>query len=409
MPDNGAGTFTVLNPPFTANTVISSSETNGNNTDFATGLTNRLTKDGDTDPTANLPMAGFKHTGATATSGVNAGEYVARDLYNALRYIDNAIENPSGEVNQRGTTNTTDDIYGGPDRWYTLVQTGAIAVSQGTNGEDGTPFYERLTQSQASAQRMGRAQIVLSANCRQLRGAAIVLQARVRQSTSANLRYAILEWTGTADSVTSDVVNNWTSGTYTAGNFFVSTTTNVLAVGSTALTANTWADITIATATCGSSMNNLIVFFWTEATVAQNVTLDLAKRKLAPGAVQTPFYPRAIEVELAQCVFYFERYQPSTNTGYFPGSQQVTSATASSGQLLYSTKRTTPAVTFTAANTFILIEGDGTSQNPSVISASNLETYVCNIACTLSGAATGAGLLARDGTDTAYIEINAEM
>jgi hypothetical protein len=307
MPDNGAGTFTVLNPPFTPNTVISSSETNGNNTDFATGLTNRLTKDGDTDPTANLPMAGFKHTGVTATSGTNAAEYVARDLYNSLRFLPNYVLNPSGEINQRGTTSTTDDTYGGPDRWYTLVQTGAVSVSQGTNGENGTPFYERVTQSQASAQRMGRAQVIESANCRELRGENIVLSARVRLSATANLRYAILEWTGTADAVTTDVVNDWTSTTYTAGNFFNSTTLNVLGVGSVALTADTWADITVLAGTVGSSMNNLIVFFWTEGTAAQNVTLDLAQRKLAQGAVATPFYAPNITTEELACMRYYEK------------------------------------------------------------------------------------------------------
>lgn len=307
MPDNGAGTFTVLNPPFTPNTVISSSETNGNNSDFATGLTNRLTKDGDTDPTANLPMAGFKHTGVTAASGTNAGEYVARDLYNSLRFRPNYLLNASGEINQRGTTSTTDDTYGGPDRWYTLVQTGAISVSQGTNGEDGTPFYERLTQSQASAQRMGRAEIIESANCRELRGEAVVLSARVRLSTTANLRYAILEWTGTADAVTSDVVNDWTSSTYTVGNFFVSTTTTVVGVGVVSLTANTWADISILTGTISSSMNNLVIFFWTEGTAAQNVTLDLAQRKLAQGAVATPYYAPNITTEELACMRYYEK------------------------------------------------------------------------------------------------------
>ena len=307
MPRNGAGSATLAEPPFVFDTVISETAMNSDLSDIAAMLTASIANDGQTPIVANLPMSGFKHTGAAAGSGANNGEYIARDYYASLRYLQNALLNPSGEINQRGTTSTADDAYGGPDRWYTLVQTGAISVSQGTNGEDGTPFYERLTQSQASGQRMGRAQIIESANCREFRGRAVALSARVRLSASANLRYAILEWTGTADAVTSDVVNDWTSSTYTAGNFFNSTTLNVLGVGSVALTADTWADITALTATCGSTMNNLIVFFWTEGTVAQNVTLDLAKRKMNLGSVASPFYPPNITTEELACMRYFEK------------------------------------------------------------------------------------------------------
>lgn len=354
MPYNGAGTFTVNEPAFTANTVISSTAANSNNTDFATGLTTALTKNGQTNPTANLPMAGFKHTGADATSGTNAGEYMARDYWLGQRYMDNALINPSGEINQRGTTSTADDTYGGPDRWYSLNQSNPTSWAQGTNLENTTPFYQRGTQSNATPQRFGRAQIIESVNCLHMRGQSIALSARVQLSTTATLRYAILEWTGTADAVTSDVVNDWTSSTYTAGNFFVSTTTNVLGVGSIALTSATPATITVLTATVGSSMNNLIVFFWTEATAAQNVTLDIAKASLKLGTVATPYYPRSYGEELHLCLRYCHIFGGIAGSPWIATGQAYSTTNAEIPIIFNPWMRTSPTATASGNADFIL-------------------------------------------------------
>jgi len=63
MPFDGNGNFTVDQPAFTSGTPISSSATNSNNTDFAGGLTNCVTKDGQSSPTAVIPLSndGFNY------------------------------------------------------------------------------------------------------------------------------------------------------------------------------------------------------------------------------------------------------------------------------------------------------------------------------------------------------------
>jgi hypothetical protein len=226
----------------------------------------------------------------------------------------NRLINPSGAINQRAAASNTDDTYC-VDRWYVLTQSNAIAVSVLTNPEDGAPTGIRLTQSNASAQRMGLAQIIESINCRDLRSVITTLAGRVRLSSSANVRYAVLEWTGTADSVTSDVVNDWTSGTYTAGNFFNATTLNVLAVGSVVCTATAIRDLTALNATCGASLNNIIVFVWTEATVAQNVTLDLWRVKFEKGAVATLEQADSAAKMFADC----QRYRRSVRVSMAAG------------------------------------------------------------------------------------------
>jgi hypothetical protein len=70
MPRNGSGTFSLYTPgnPVVTGTTISSTWANNTLNDLATGLTNSLSKDGQTTPTANLPMGTFKLTGLGAGS-----------------------------------------------------------------------------------------------------------------------------------------------------------------------------------------------------------------------------------------------------------------------------------------------------------------------------------------------------
>lgn len=61
MSRNGSGTYTIPNT-FTPATVIDSSDMNDNFTDLSDAMTASIAKDGQTTPTANLPMGGFRHT-----------------------------------------------------------------------------------------------------------------------------------------------------------------------------------------------------------------------------------------------------------------------------------------------------------------------------------------------------------
>lgn len=217
----------------------------------------------------------------------------------------NRLLNAAFAINQRGVASNADDTYCF-DRWYVLTQSGAIAASALTDPETGRPSGIRLTQSQASAQRIGLAQIVESANIRDLRGAAGAMAARVRCSSSQAIRIAILEWVGTADAVTSDVVNSWTSTVYTPSNFFISAV-NVIAAGAATPAANTWTHLPQITGVFGASLNNAIVMVWTEGAMPQNATLDLDQVQLEPGPICGAFTRRLYGEELALCERYFEK------------------------------------------------------------------------------------------------------
>jgi hypothetical protein len=241
----------------------------------------------------------------------------------------NVLINGDGMINQRSSASgIADDTYD-CDRWYTLTQTGTIAYSQQTDVADNVPFMMRMTQSQVTAQRMGRAQIVEGKNCKWLRGQQVTLALRHKISAAANIRMAILEWTGTEDAVTSDVVNSWTNSTYTAGNFFNSTTLTVSAVSGAISSTSSLAESTL-TATLGSTFNNLIIILWTESTAAQNVTLDLAAQ-LTPGGAAGPWSKRSSKDELNLCRRYLPMFRavvsPSAQP-WFPGGMCYSTSAA---------------------------------------------------------------------------------
>jgi len=70
MPFSGSGTFSPYTPgnPVVSGSTISSSAFNNTIQDIATGLTNAITRDGQSPATANIPMGGNKLTGLAAAS-----------------------------------------------------------------------------------------------------------------------------------------------------------------------------------------------------------------------------------------------------------------------------------------------------------------------------------------------------
>lgn len=242
---------------------------------------------------------------AVELMGSDGSQEAAREALNVplLNYLDN----PDGAIYQATVAATADDVYA-DDRWYLLTQTGSVTPSQVSNPEDGYRYGLRLTQSQVAAQRMGRAQIVPGDRTSELRGKTVTFGGRLKLSTSANLRVALLAWTGAEDAVTSDVVNSWASGTYTAGNFFNSTTLTVIDTASQAMSAGNAADVSVS-GTVPSNATNLIVLYWTEATAAQNVTLDAWGMRVVTASSLVDYIRRTMDGELERCRMFQQLLQ----------------------------------------------------------------------------------------------------
>ncbi len=211
-----------------------------------------------------------------------------------------------------GTLTLADDTYAGADRWYVLTQTASISsIATTTAAPAVSQRAIRLTQTQASAQRMGLAQIVENLDAIPMRGRTLRFQFMAKSSTSTLLRYALIEWTGTADSVTSDVVNDWTSSNYSLGNFYLGASLAAGTSGTTTL-SSTYQMCACSKASINTNCNNLIVFLWTDGTAAQNVTVDVTDAQLIDatgtgGTFEAVWLPRPVQVELALCQRFYTK------------------------------------------------------------------------------------------------------
>lgn len=276
-------------------------------------LTGAYTAAGLTMATARLLGRTTASTGAAEEISIGSGLSLSGGVLsvNDGIYRKNRIVDGAFQFNSAEPATNADDTYAN-DTWYVLTQSNDIAVSALSDVEDGLPKMVRLTQSNMTAQRMGYAQIIEGNNCKDLRGKTVTFRVgRYRNSNPAAVRFAVLEWTGTEDAVTSDVVNDWTSSNYTPGNFFLGsnlTVSGVAAATPSAATLTTGPELTV---TLGSSFNNLIVFVWTEGAAAQNSTLDLGKAQIELSSFATAFE----WLPYTQVQNLCERYLPVFNSG----------------------------------------------------------------------------------------------
>lgn len=140
MAFNGSGTFVLVSGnPVVTGTTISSTVQNNTNNDIANGLSNCLTRDGQSTPTSNIPMASFKLTGlaaatlagealtfgnpATVTDLTATGTVVLPATTTLPGYVTSG-DGAAGLQLQTNTAFTT----GGTSTAYTLTPNYALAV-----------------------------------------------------------------------------------------------------------------------------------------------------------------------------------------------------------------------------------------------------------------------------------------
>jgi hypothetical protein len=153
--------------------------------------------------------------------------------------------------------------------------------------------------------KFGVAQIIENINCADLQGQTVTLsfQAKVSATTKLdNVKCAIVAWSGTADSVTSDIISAWgaegTNPTLIANATYENTPANLNVT-------TDWATYTVSAPIDTASTNNVIVFIWSDVTdTTAGDFLYLAGVQLEAGAVATPFERRPFGDELALCQRY---------------------------------------------------------------------------------------------------------
>lgn len=364
-----------------------------------------------TDYTGDQLTLNVDYTEGAGTHAVwNIGVAGARGS-DGLQSSRNLLINGQFRFNERAAASVADDAYGF-DRWNQLSQTANVTVSQLSNAENGQVTSLRITQPNATAQRVGTSQIIESATCRYLRGDDAHFKARIRCSQSQAIRYAILEWTGTADTVTSDVVNDWTSGSFTTGNFFNSTSLTLVATGSVTPAANTWTDLEGGAAVSGS-MNNLIAMVWTEGTLAQNETLDIGLAQLEQGDAASVFEYRPVGMEYDLCRRFYQRYPFASNE--ILGTTQSYTTAAAFGRLF---SLTSPLRSKSGGTLAVSAAGDFTGSNGSGATTA-FATFtlghaggginLVNSAVASTPFTVGQANVIRSNNANAYIEISQEL
>ena len=223
----------------------------------------------------------------------------------------NRIINGDFAIGQRGTTFASsannNDAYT-LDRWYILSDgNDAIDVTRETSVVPTNQKYAIALDVETTNKKFGIAQIIESDNCVGLTGGTVTLgfKAKVSATTKLdNVKAAIVAWSGTADTVTSDIISAWgaegTNPTLIANATYENTPANLSVTTS-------YATYSVTASVDTASTTNIIVFIWSDVTdTTAGDFLYVTDVQLEPGTVATPFERRPIGTELALCQRYFQ-------------------------------------------------------------------------------------------------------
>jgi hypothetical protein len=303
----------------------------------------------------------------------------------------------------------TDDVYNGPDRWYSLIQ-GANATVQQVTGGYNSKYACKLVAG-GTTNRFGIAQILESEASIAKRGKTEIFQAWVKPVKNAGsgtmkIRVAILEWTGTADAVTSELVADWTSGTFTTAGFFASTTKTLVGSASFTATHNTWMQVSVSGA-ISTSCNNLIVFIWTEDAPAHASDYVLiSEAGLYDASTVQAWNPRDVWDELDIITNYSERINNLNNNTR--GISRSDSATSAVVALSYRRKRGTPNVVFSDPGDFYIGESSA-AHYASAITLGAVDQNFAYVTITTTGLTDGRAGHLQCANSTGYILITSEL
>lgn len=224
----------------------------------------------------------------------------------------NLLINGDFRVAQRGTsfTSTTtpansDDTFL-LDRWNLLSDgNDAVDVTQATDVPTGGLNSIGLDVETAN-KKFGIVQFVEQKNIVGVQDQTVALsfKAKVTGSSISNVKAVVLSWTGTADTVTSDVVSAWNASGTTptwATNWTAENTPANLNV------TTSWASYNVTAPVDTASVKNLAVFIWCDdATTTVGDFLYLTDVQLEIASAATAFERRPIDIELSACQRYYQ-------------------------------------------------------------------------------------------------------
>ena len=286
----------------------------------------------------------------------------------------NLIINGDFRIAQRGTSFVSgannDDTYN-LDRW-TILSDGndVVDITQSTDAPTGGLYSIGLDVETAN-KKFGIVQFVEQQNIVGVQNKNVWLsfKARTTGSSISNVKAVVLAWTGTADTVTSDVVSSWGADGVTptwATNWTAENTPSNLGV------TNSWAEYRVQALCDASNIRNLAVFIWCDDTsTTLGDFLYVTDVQLEINEVATNFERRPIQTELQLCQRYYWRwlsavngdiyvsvYQPASTPFYatfpFPTQMRTDPAMTIGGTWTVINSAASPAIYYGSKNWFIL-------------------------------------------------------
>jgi len=298
----------------------------------------------------------------------------------------NYLINGGFAVAQRGTSFTSgannDDAYT-LDRWYILSDgNDAIDVTQETTTVPTNGEFAIALDVETVNKKFGIATIIENKDVIGLVGNTVTFSFKAKVSATTkldNVKAAIVAWSGTADTVTSDIISAWnaegTNPTLIANATYENTPANLNLTTS-------YASYSITAAVDTASTQNIILFIWsdvTDTTLGNFVYIAEAKLEKGSSASAFEYAGGTFQGELAACQRYYYRRtavdtyealtQPfnasSTTRAYFQVVFPVTMRTEPTVfdySTTYSLYRISDVVNFTAPTAFTL-DTSGTSKD----------------------------------------------
>lgn len=222
----------------------------------------------------------------------------------------NLIINGDFSVAQRGTSFVSgannDDTYN-LDRWTVLSDGNDIVdITQATDVPTGG-LYSIGLDVETVNKKFGIIQFIEQRNLTGIQDKTVWLsfKAKTTGSSISNVKAAILSWTGTADTVTSDVVSAWGADGVTptwATSWTAENTPANLNV------TTSWAEYRVSAVMDTASIKNVAVFIWCDdTTTTLGDFLYVTDVQLEINSSPTPFERRPYGVELVLCQRYYEK------------------------------------------------------------------------------------------------------
>ena len=400
-----SGTFSLYTPgnPVVTGTVISSTWANNTLSDIATGLTTCLLKDGTQTVTADISFGAY---------AIEANNFYGRNYL--LNGGFSVVQRGAGPFTSATNPANNDDTYL-LDQWILLSDgNDVVDVSRITTAaQKATASFGALRSDiETEDLKFGYLQILSNNKSGTLwnGGSGVVsLSFTTISSVSLTIKAAVLSWTGTADTVTSDIISAWGADGVTPTYIANVTSENVSAAitSTTSLTRHTIENISLDTA----ATNNIMVFIWCDdMTQAVADTWDISGIKLEPGRVSTPYIERPYEEELNDAQFYFWRQTRTASSEVLAVGFNASTTVAAHAVFFPRVMRTTPTLSVSDVGNFV-VNDTGATPDTTNIATSVVSPRSATIAATVAAGLTdGQGsYLTFDATSGAFMQFTAEL